>query len=380
MDKKAHPLIYGNPPMVPKATQALGAIIIVEKLGEGSCVFTYGKEAVNGGPLDGKKAFELASITKTFTAAILGLRVVEGELNLNETVEGRLPSKFQLSEGEKELTFQQLATFTAGFNSDNPPGDINGKPFSFQRFVNYVNSLTPTRPIQGEKYLPTYNLYSNSSFALLGVALMYVDDKEQKDPFVYDEPAFSAWIAKNLTGPGLLDMPNTTVWPSTELMLGHIYNKRTNTYHPASKFPWTFKGPAGALRSTAKDMGAYMKAQVCAYALENENCRAYPSQLLEALKLTTTVQDFEPSGALSDPAIKVTIPDGKGDEYVQALAWIKRAKGESEIMMKVGGHPGFHEWIGFGVQKNIGVMVLTNTGNTTGIESVGVDIINHLHD
>jgi CubicO group peptidase (beta-lactamase class C family) len=88
---------------------------------------------------DANTIFELASVTKVFTTAILGMRVASGDLDVNALVDPYMPHRYHLLLNEQGVTFQQLATFTGGFSWDDPPGFKNGERYTQSAFIEQVN-------------------------------------------------------------------------------------------------------------------------------------------------------------------------------------------------------------------------------------------------
>jgi CubicO group peptidase (beta-lactamase class C family) len=102
--------------------------------------------------------FELASVTKTFTAALLGLISTCVAQSLNNFSSG-----YWLTPMGQQITFEELATFSAGFPDDTHNNPVN--PPTQENFVAYVNGLSPA-------VLPAPYAYSNDSFGFLGQVLM----------------------------------------------------------------------------------------------------------------------------------------------------------------------------------------------------------------
>ena len=114
--------------------------------------------------------FELGSITKTFTAALLADAVERGEVRLDDPVSGRLTELAGSDAGAS--TYRQLATHTAGLPS-LPPGMVedvllstlgNDNPYGGRSSLPLTASSVPV----GDR--GTYR-YSNLGVALLGHAL-----------------------------------------------------------------------------------------------------------------------------------------------------------------------------------------------------------------
>jgi len=355
---------------------SVGMMIVTFKLGEVfPCFFNSGEiELGSGQAPDADTIFELASVTKVFTTAILAMRAQQG-LNVYAPVKKKfLPPGYSLQMAEQDVTFQQLATFTGGFSWSQPPGYTTGASYPQEEFETQVNLLIPTNSIPGEtNSLPTLNKYSNGSVGFLGQILMYMD--LSKDTFGAKE--FSNWISANLTGP--LGMNATAVDPGGTRAKGYKYTLSSDPniypYTREPPFPWEPWGAAGGLRSNINDMLIFLKANICAHHQNSPYCAGFPKNILDALWLAHQPNDYFPSGAL---LLDKTIYIGNGPGE-QAWAWgylpppVSTSNGTA-IISKNGGHPGFSSFIGFDPDKGYGLVVLMNT-HQKALAAAGKNII-----
>ena len=374
---------------LPKAIQAVGGAVVTLKLGEKPCPFFFGEiEYGTGVYPDANTVFELASVTKVFTTAILGLHAVDTTLDPAEPVAKHLPDGYKLTTAEQGVTFQQLATFTGGFWWDDPPDYTKGQTFTQDDFVADVNALDPTDPlppkgigfpgpIAGEQYLPTYEHYSNGSTGFLGQILMNKESKKGQK-YAFDANGFSNWIADNVTGP--LNMPNTRVHPGGTIATGYqVCKKCANGFKATTPFPWVPWGAAGALRSTEADMQTFLKANICAHHDSDKACADFPLDILVALSLAHFQNLYSPAGSLNDDTIYV---GGCGSQTHQGWAWaileppVPNPNNATPIIYKNGGHPGFSTFIGFNPDTSYGVVILVNTGHI-GLINAGLNMIQH---
>jgi Beta-lactamase len=146
----------------------VGYVMVTLKLGEQPCFFGAGliKLESDVAP-DANTIFEMASVTRVFTTEILPLRVL-GLRGVNPDAPVKPPPDYNLSSNEENVALQKLATFTGGFDWNDPPGfDHKGTSapiWSRKQFVYAVHDLKPTKgDSPGATYLPTYNKYSNGS-------------------------------------------------------------------------------------------------------------------------------------------------------------------------------------------------------------------------
>lgn len=362
------------------ANQYLGSIpsvglsMVTLKLGEPPCFMRRGEIKKNSGVApDANTVFELASVTKVFTTAILAMHQRQQALYVWGPVQPYLPPNYKLLSDESTVTFQQLATFTGGFYWSDPPGFTKGTSFSQKDFETAVNNLIPPKKdnaIPGTIDLPTYYNYSNGSVGFLGQILMHMDSSKGTS-YSFDPTGFSNWISAFVTGP--LGMNNTAVEPKGVWATG--YNAAGASQDPFLWEPW---GAAGALRSTTNDMLKFLKANICAHHTTDPNCSSIPLNILQALETAHEANQYNPAGSLADPTIYVNQANG----VEQAWAWqyhappVPNPNNVTPILSKNGGHAGFSSVIAFNPDKSYGLVILVNQ-HVKGLTAAGIQIIRH---
>ena len=202
--------------------------------------FTYGNAHTDW-------LYEIGSITKTFTGLALAQMVVEGKVRLDEPVRELLPAGLVAKPRAAEITLLDLITHHSGLPRmpDNfAPADANN-PYVDYRVSNLYAYIAQHGV--GKSGTPGF-LYSNLGVGLLGQALA--------------NRAGMSWadlVKTKITGP--LGMHDTVVSLTPEQNHRFVQGYDMQ-HHPAH--PWDITGlaGAGALRSTAGDMLAYLDAQL----------------------------------------------------------------------------------------------------------------------
>jgi CubicO group peptidase (beta-lactamase class C family) len=113
---------------------------------------------------NGKTLFQLASVTKTFTAALLARAVVDGKVKLNDALGTYLPG-VTLGPEKRQITLLELADHSSGI--PRAP-KVNGTSTSYEQ-MNEDLSVVKLRFPPGHGYL-----YSNFAFGVLAEALANV--------------------------------------------------------------------------------------------------------------------------------------------------------------------------------------------------------------
>jgi beta-lactamase class C len=111
-------------------------------------------------PVTENTIFEMGSITKTFTALLLGMEVNEGKMHLQDSVIHFASSLQKLSGAVNYITLEQLATHTSSL-----PFELPDYIDTQQEFCTYLNRWRPGRRM-GSTWA-----YSNIGFGLLGYML-----------------------------------------------------------------------------------------------------------------------------------------------------------------------------------------------------------------
>jgi len=184
---------------------APGAVVLVARRGVIAKWQAYGYASLykNGDyaladdprPMQKDEIFDMASVSKLFTAVAIMQLWDEGKFKLDDPVAKYLP-QFGVH-GKEDVTIRQLLTHTSGFRPD-PPTPLYEIKGSRKDRLNYVLQLPLEHPPG------THYVYSDINFITLG-ALIEKLSGEREDVF----------IKKHLTGP--LHMTDTMYDPPADL-------------------------------------------------------------------------------------------------------------------------------------------------------------------
>jgi CubicO group peptidase (beta-lactamase class C family) len=262
--------------------------------------------------------FEIGSITKTFTGLILAQMIEQRKVKLDEPVRLLLPPATVAKPAGPEITLLDLVTQHSGLprmpdnfhpaNPKNPYADYHAA-----NLYAYMAKHGVAKPAH------TDFLYSNLGFGLLGQALA------NRAHETYGE-----LLRKEVTGP--LHLKETTIAltaaEKTRLIQGH------NAQHqPAPGWDLDAFAGAGAIRSTAADMLAYLKANLD------------PDALHGTLKPAMAMSHEPRAGAL--PGMRV------------AFAWLYKT--EAGTYWHNGGTGGYSSFAFFNPKDGYAAIVLFNT-------------------
>lgn len=283
------------------------AVITVGIIRDGKKSFkVYGE---NGSELPAEiHTYEIGSVTKTITAALINKATVEKKVNLDDTIEQYL----SLPDGNEYPTIEELLTHTSGYK---------GYYFESPMISNFFKGRNDFYGITREMILEragglnmdeSYGFsYSNYGYALLGLVLEAVYDTS------YTTLA-NDFLQRDLglTGTGVGrdgDLGNYWEWDTNDAYL-----------------------PAGAVTSNITDMLTYAQLQ-----LEGNPYFSGCHKSLKAIHASSG--DYEAMGIRMDEI---------------GMSWI--IDKENDIIWHNGGTGHFNSYIGFHMETETAVVVLSN--------------------
>ncbi len=261
--------------------------------------------------------FELASVTKSFTATLLGICVEQGKCQLNDPVTHYLPAfSKNTTAAISHVTLQELATHTASFpRMSQDFGVIDPAAANADsQLMSQLAQWQPSIPI-GTQYQ-----YSNIGFGLLGEAVANALDTNYSD-------AVNQYIFQPLNmSSSFVNVPN-----DQQNRYAQGYNEQGN---PAPHYDTSAWPGGGGLRSTSADMLQYLKA--------NMGVLNISPQLSAAMNLT------EQGYFNVNP------------HFTQGLAWQLKDIRNLNVINKNGENQGFNTYVAMVPQQKIAIVVLAN--------------------
>jgi CubicO group peptidase (beta-lactamase class C family) len=267
--------------------------------------YNFGLENNEGTNISLRSTFEIASISKTFTSTLIRHLEETTQLTIEGEIRNFVPDT--LPEQIKRITFDQLINHTSGLprlpwdywasNWNNPYND-----YSQQKFL----SDLMVAPLDSSR---NWN-YSNTGYALLGVI-----------------------IDKLTEGKGLENIISSIGLSKTSSALG---SKTSTTPHNFGRtvegwnFP-SFNRYVGGIKSSSADMAQYLLYQV------------------------------KNNSAFSNPYSEAVIPINEKDSLFCKDGWLVFHRNKEEIIWHNGISGGYNSFIGYNIQKQSGIVVLTNS-------------------
>jgi CubicO group peptidase (beta-lactamase class C family) len=287
--------------------------------GGGRNLFVHGS-AENDRALDGDTVFQIASLTKVFTALLLTEMAMRGEVRMEDPVAEYLPAEARMPVRDgRPVRLIDIVTYASGLPGwpANMPGLDPAKPFPAYEIASLYAALTP----EALKYVPgTHYEYSNFGYGLLAHALSRRGGT-----------SFEALVLSRICVP--LGMANTRIMlpPSLQARRAQPHDDKLQPVGGWS-LPEAFAG-AGGLSSTANDLLNFLEAAT-------------------GRRKTALDSAFAMLLAVRRPADAAD---------TQAMAgWFVSARDGSELIWKDGATVGYSSFLGYNPQNRDALILLTN--------------------
>jgi CubicO group peptidase (beta-lactamase class C family) len=239
-----------------KQPQVRGVVVGVYKDGK-SFIKGYGtiSGASDGTPPDGATVFQIASVSKVFTATLLQILCDEGVVNMDATLNELLGRTISLAPSVQQVTLRQLATHTSGFPSipqslreqatqaakkDDPLLD----PYSHLG-PRYVFDYLATA--EGKRDAGRFE-YSNYGMGLLGHVLEKITSKD-----------YESLVKEKILFPLGMEGTGVTLSPSMQM---HLAQGHTAKGSPTPMWHFAALAGAGALNSNVQDVLTFIQANL----------------------------------------------------------------------------------------------------------------------
>jgi D-alanyl-D-alanine carboxypeptidase len=316
--------------------EPVGGVVVLVRFPDGQTVPATHGYADGDRPIDVDDSFRIASITKTYVAALILTLEEDGLLSVDDSVAGHLPD---LGVDER-ITIRQLLTHSSGLDDHWASSQLaseNCTPcaFSPEELVALIDVADPA-------FEPgSHWSYSNTGYVILG---MVVEAATGNDLAV--ELRRRVLEPAGVTDSYLIGLEPTLAEPVT----GHWRIEGTTPV----EYPWSYDNlmtradAAGSLVSTAPDIVRFLDALFDGRIVSSDRL----AEMLETVPRT---------------------PDG-GDEPVRFGFGIHHPM-DSEWWMHGGGIPGFHSAYLREPTTDATVVVLTNCSGCLDIAGTELDVI-----
>lgn len=278
-----------------------------------------------GPPLDGTTVFQIGSVSKVLTAALLQFLCDKGIVSMDATLGELIGASMPLSLSSQSVTLKQLATHTAGFPSipKSLEARVRGLTGKEDFLLDPYSHLAPHMVFEylataEDKRAPGRFEYSNFGMGLLGHVLEHVTGK-----------SYETLMQERVLAPLGMHSTSTTLTAKLQSRLAQGHSPQGTPTRV-----WTFAAlaGAGAFYSHAEDMMRFVRA------------------------------NLEAQGATGASLRAMREPQGKGDTGIGWMQprWLDRILGHRNMVWHNGMVGGYASYLSIDAQASTGVLVLTN--------------------
>lgn len=308
-----------------------GGAVIGLLHGDETSVHAFGAVDTTGTKPTGRTIFEIGSVTKTVTGLLLAERIERGRLRPETPVADLLPDSVTITRADSvedtPMTLAHLARHRSGL--PRLPANLKGVMNSRRDpYAAYGDSAL--HALLDDYSLPrapgTAYQYSNLGMGLLGHLLARRADT-----------TYAALVRRRITRPLGLSDTRVHLSPDRDDRFAQGYDQMGRPTPP-----WHFGAlaGAGALRATATDLIAYLRAHRHALTADPDTTTA----LQRAMRRAATIR------AATDR-----------ENTRIGLGWHQSARDGHEVLWHNGGTGGFRSVVALDRETGHGVVVLTST-------------------
>ena len=287
--------------------------------------------------IDPDTLFMLASVSKTFTAGLVGTYVADGSIEWDDPVVNHLPEMVLYDEyATRHVTFRDFLAHRSGLPAFE--GDMLEKQgYSRPEILRRIRFINPACTFREEAN------YSNPGFFIAGMAAARLGGA-----------TWDALIEERLFTPLKMTRSGTkqTDWKRTDNFAAN-HMEIDGELQPVVWEPYDAMGPAGSITSTARDMSQWVRLQLSEGTVDGR--QVLSAEAIDAMHTPAMVET--PSFAEAPP-----INAESGFSY--GLGWGIYHYNGHQIVEKGGARAGVRTVVTLIPEKNVGVVVLANRNLT----------------
>ncbi len=298
--------------------------------------------------------FAIASCTKAFTAAAVGVLADEGAMSWDDPVRKHL-DWFRLSDplADRDVTLRDLLCHRTGLARHDLLGF--GTDLGRDEIVRRMGQVRPAHPFRS-----TYE-YNNNMYVAAGLAVGAAAKTSWDD-----------FVARRLFAP--LGMRGATCRASDAVKSAdHALPHRRRKDGAAEVLPWHDHldniGPAGSIHAGARDMARWVRFQLGDGTFEGKR----------VLKSATLAEAHTPQVVVrAEGPVKLAYPDSPQLSY--GLGWFIHDYRGHLVYSHTGGLDGFRARVVLLPKEKLGLVLLMNAGVASSYASMHYVVTNNLLD
>ena len=340
---------------VMKTFEVPGIALAIVKDGQVVVARGYGVRRLGDpAPVDGRTLFGIASNTKVFTAAALGLLVEEKKIEWDAQVQTYLPWFLMWDPYvTRELTVRDLLVHRSGLGLG--AGDLLWWPTSTYNRKEIARRLRYIRP--ATSFRSAY-AYDNVLYLVAGEVIEAVSGQSWED-----------FVSSRLLARA--DMTGSNVTHSAAKAGGNVatpHARIEGIVRPIAPFDSDNTNPAGGINSSAQDMAKWLRVLLAEGALPDGSRLFSAATYRQLTTLVTPVPIGTPA-----PELAAARPTFNG--YALGLA-VRDYRGQ-KMLTHTGGLPGYVSRVVHLPAAGLGVAVLTNQESGPAFDAITLQIIDY---
>ncbi len=292
----------------------------------------YGvREIRKSEPVDEQTIFPIASATKAFTAAALGILTGEGKLKIDDNVTKYLP-EFQLYDPfvTKEITVRDLLAHKTGL------GDADILRFGDYNSDEILRRVRFLQPIGGFRSQFSYN---NQMYLAAGQIIPALTQK-----------SWDLFLKERIFGPLEMTSTNTSIKElENNPNAARPHAKVGGRVQSISYFNAENTAPSGAINSNVRDMAQWLRLQLGKGTVGGK----------QILNPVVVREMHSPQTVIPYKELENKIY-GEAQFLTYGLGWYVQDYRGKKVVQHGGRHPGMMAQVGFMPEENLGVVVLMN--------------------
>jgi len=327
-----------------KAWQIPGAAVAIVKNDRVVYVASYGvKDLATNEPVTVDTLFQLASTSKAFTTTALAMLADDGKLSFDDPVRKHL-EYFRLADpcADQQVTIRDIVSHRTGLSRHDELWDYT--PLTREQVIRSMGSVALSKPFRS-----AYQ-YQNIMFITAGEVVAHASGMSWDD-----------FVRARIFKP--LSMTRTVTsdadWNAADHATGYHYDWKTNRITPQRPGDTTTIGAGGAVKSSARDMGNWLRFQLANGVFDGAQLVS-EEMLVETKTPHTTIR--------MENLTRDTHPETNVLSY--ALGWnVQDYRGEL-LVSHSGALNGFRAHVDLLPKRNAGFVVLSNLGRGMALVSI----------
>jgi CubicO group peptidase (beta-lactamase class C family) len=302
----------------------------------------FGVRKKGGEPVDPRTVFQIGSATKGFLATTMAIAVDRGKFRWDDRIVD-LDPEFQLEDAWVAREFRMF--------------DVIAQRSGLPPYVNDMLSLLgldETGLIRSLRYVEPVSSF-RSTFAYTNITHLEAGRVVAKLEGASD---WEAVLRRDIFEPlGMTESSTTAgaIEAAANHAQGHRWSPDGTVEVPFTPlFPYTYAG-AGAINSTVEDMARWIRLQLGDGSIEGR--RIVSPENLAVTRMARVAMN---------------------DKAAYAMGWVIQMTPNGDVVWHNGGTPSFGSYIGMQLDKEVGVVVLTNEANVGFPDAIGYWVLDRL--